>query len=304
MSLIKPLEITEKKQAAQRGNARQSQGPATPAGKAQSAAANLRHGFYSRSQSRAETMFALGEDPDDYLRLAESLQNDLEPHDGLEEQLVTQMVESLWNMERARRMRDGLALRRIRGQVMGEEISTGMVAQHAIENLEPFEQLQRALNRRRAAVTAEEIQAFAEARKGDSSEKTQEFLARLKSLQAPLDERQRRATVKELRSRLHDLMEAHQSAAWRLTRQANSVHSPENLAGMMAPEEPRQSLFLQRMEDSNLRRLWRLTNMLMRVRQGELTRRDVKNADRSHDVDENKGHDDIMSDEKADICGN
>jgi hypothetical protein len=129
MSLAKPLEIHEEKQAAQRAHGPQSQGPTTPAGNAQSAA-NLRHGLCSRSQSRAESMFALGEDPDDYVRLPESLQEDVEPHDGREEQLVTQMAESLWSMER---------VRRIRGHVMGEEMSTAMVASQAVKNLEPFE---------------------------------------------------------------------------------------------------------------------------------------------------------------------
>jgi hypothetical protein len=61
---------------------------------------------------------------------------------------------------------------------------------------------------------------------------------------------------------------------------------------------------LVRMEDSNLRRLWRLTNLFIRARQGGLTRRDVKNEGRSHDVIENKGQDDKMSHVKADIFGN
>ena len=55
------------------------------------------------------------------------------------------------------------------------------------------------------------------------------------------------------------------------------------------------------MEDSHLRRLWRLTNTLMKVRQGGLTPKDVKNEDRSGNVYENKGPDDKMPDEKSDI---
>jgi len=59
------------------------------------------------------------------------------------------------------------------------------------------------------------------------------------------------------------------------------------------------AMFMQRMEDSRLRQLWWLTNVLLKVRNGALTQRDVKNEDRPGDVYENKGEDDIMSD----CCG-
>jgi hypothetical protein len=51
-------------------------------------------------------------------------------------------------------------------------------------------------------------------------------------------------------------------------------------------------------EDSGLRQFWRLTNMLVKVRNGALTLRDVKNEDRSGYVHENTGNDDKMSSEK------
>ena len=53
---------------------------------------------------------------------------------------------------------------------------------------------------------------------------------------------------------------------------------------------------MQRMEDSNLGQLWRLTNVLFKVRNGALTRRDVKNEDRPDYVYENKGMNDTMTD--------
>jgi hypothetical protein len=52
------------------------------------------------------------------------------------------------------------------------------------------------------------------------------------------------------------------------------------------------------MEDSSLRHLWRLTNMLFRVRNGALAPRDVKNEDRPGYVYENKDDNDKMSIEK------
>jgi hypothetical protein len=50
------------------------------------------------------------------------------------------------------------------------------------------------------------------------------------------------------------------------------------------------------MEDSSLRPLWGLTNVLFKVRNGALTHRDVKNEGTSGDVYENKGVSDTMTD--------
>ncbi len=44
---------------------------------------------------------------------------------------------------------------------------------------------------------------------------------------------------------------------------------------LMATED-HKGVLLQRMEDSHLRRLWRLTNTLAKVRQGVLQKKDVK----------------------------
>ena len=53
---------------------------------------------------------------------------------------------------------------------------------------------------------------------------------------------------------------------------------------------------MQRMEDSSLRQLWRLTKTLIKVRNGALNHRDVKNEGTSGDVYENKGESDTMAD--------
>ena len=71
MSLIHQREMTEENLAAHRANGAQSQGAVTPEGKANSAAANLRHGFYCQAPNGALT--AWGEDPEDYAGLMSSL---------------------------------------------------------------------------------------------------------------------------------------------------------------------------------------------------------------------------------------
>ena len=73
------------------------------------------------------------------------------------------------------------------------------------------------------------------------------------------------------------------------------MQSPKNLAALMAPQD-QNALLMQRMEDSSLRQLWRLTNVLFRVRNGALAPRDVKNEGTSGDVYENKGASDTMTD--------
>jgi hypothetical protein len=63
----------------------------------------------------------------------------------------------------------------------------------------------------------------------------------------------------------------------------------------MAPSDE-NAMFLQRMKDSRLRQLWRLTNTLIKVRNGALTHKDVKNEGTSGDVYEKKGEGDKMDD--------
>ncbi len=48
------------------------------------------------------------------------------------------------------------------------------------------------------------------------------------------------------------------------------IQSPENIAALMAPRDE-NAVLMQRAEDSSLRQLWRLTNILMKVRKGALT---------------------------------
>jgi len=70
---------------------------------------------------------------------------------------------------------------------------------------------------------------------------------------------------------------------------------PENFAARMAPQDD-EALLMQRREDSSLRRLGRLTDMLCKLRNGALTQSDVKNEGTSGDVHESKGRSDIMPD--------
>jgi hypothetical protein len=68
-----------------------------------------------------------------------------------------------------------------------------------------------------------------------------------------------------------------------------------------ATPKDENALLMQRMEDFSLRQLWRLTNVLFKVRNGALIHKDVKNEDRPDYVYENKGADDTMPDNQRDF---
>ncbi|MFZ0964386.1 MAG: hypothetical protein WAO35_26265 [Terriglobia bacterium] len=252
------------------------------------------------NESRCGILLALGEEPQEYRGMMESLLADLQPRPGLERHLVEQMGETFWRMGRAQRMRDGLALKSVQKKAQGEEMVATMKAAKAVEALEPFARLKEALSPRGAGPTAAEIDAFVKTRKGDSSEAMQEFILLLKSLHEPREDQERKAIRRKARKQLGPLMEVHENVAWGFSQQLERVQSPENLAALMAPQD-QASVLLQRMEDSSLRRLWRLISALGKVRQGCSRKRMLKNHERTRNVYENKQNSDKMPGKKSDI---
>ncbi|HTS67796.1 MAG TPA: hypothetical protein VMO17_02335 [Terriglobia bacterium] len=271
MSLSQQLEMSQENAAgAADGRHTESAEAPLPA----STEAQMRRGFYTKS--RAEAMALMEEDVQEYLELKESLTRDIEPRPGYETQLVSQLNETLWEMRRSQGRREGLAVRRMQGSLLGENLLEGTHAVRAVDNLEPFERLQAALSRRGVVSNEEEIQAFANARQDDSSPMTQEFLSLLASLLKPMEDRERKAVLRRARKQLRELVEPVKSVAWVMTRRANRVDSPENLAALAAPEDETAEL-LRRVEESQLRQLWRLTNTLAKVREGALPKKDIWN---------------------------
>jgi hypothetical protein len=73
------------------------------------------------------------------------------------------------------------------------------------------------------------------------------------------------------------------------------------MAALRAPEESQQSPHLQRLDDSSLRRMWRLINAFGKVRQGILQKKMLEKYVRSRNVYENKGSTDKMPGKNSDI---
>ena len=73
---------------------------------------------------------------------------------------------------------------------------------------------------------------------------------------------------------------------------------PENHTTLMARNDE-SAMLMQRVEDSGLHQMWGLTYALIKVRNGALTHKDVKNEGTSGDVYENKGEGDKMDDNRS-----
>ena len=102
---------TPAKIAANQANGRLSRGPATAEGKERIRDANTRHGFYSRAPG--ESLRILGEDPEDFQRLLDSLTATWQPADKFQKRLVERLARAMLRMERGDRVQESMAVRHL-----------------------------------------------------------------------------------------------------------------------------------------------------------------------------------------------
>jgi len=276
--------MTAKNLAAKRSNGRKSRGAVTPAGKARSAAAQLLHGFYS--QRGDEALIALGEDPKELVGLLQSLMRDLEPRPGLQTELVLQMVRTLWRMRRADRMQDGLAAKRVQKGLQVEQL---IAAPRMLQNHEVYEGLcaiARRLHSSDSSPSPREIEALISALGATPPKNVQKLFPLLRSFgkaaEAPgpapengdgepapaaVEGEERASARQELEAALDEVLCRYYKVDEVLMKDYDHCSSPENIAALMAPHD-QNALLMQRMEDSNLRRLWRLMKMFSMTKRG------------------------------------
>ena len=92
---------TNAQMKANRNNAKKSTGPRTEEGKSRSAKNALKHGLLAR-----DTVLP-GEDPADFDRQLSSLEEDIQPANSLEFELVRQIADAQWRMRRLTRLETG-----------------------------------------------------------------------------------------------------------------------------------------------------------------------------------------------------
>ena len=312
MSLTKKPEMTPEKIAANQANAHHSHGPATPEGVERMRDANTIHGFYS--QAEGEALRALGEDPDDFKATLRDVTAEWQPATGFETRLVKRLARALWRCERDDRWQDSVAVRQLQNL-------DANVARHIREAEARFKLVQATLKGLMDALKKEdyftgfdEILAFADVFGEEPKGKDREIEKLLYRLmkpgtpvhgKAPADyegpeampdlpiaEGHHRPVVRrELRERLEAEMEARKIAHAQELKEFEYTSNRYYRATLLAPTHPQAQLML-RSEDSNFRKVERITNMLMKLRAKNPplgARAHTQNEGASHDVDENKG---------------
>jgi hypothetical protein len=94
MSLRKTPQVTPEVAAANRGNAQNSTGPRTPAGKDHSRLNALKHGLYTAAQNEPAVMSALGEDPAQFEAERQALLESYGPGDELWYHQITETTKT------------------------------------------------------------------------------------------------------------------------------------------------------------------------------------------------------------------
>jgi hypothetical protein len=279
MSLTPKRKMTEKSLAAHRRNGPKSRGAVTPEGKARAGRANLRHGFYSRAQD--EVLIALGEDPAEHRRMMKSLETNLP--EAMEAEVVGRIGRTFWRMRRAERIQDGLALKRVR---KGMEMEQLMNAPQMLDTHKTYDRLcalARRINNPHPAPSPQEIEGLIDAFGDDPPAEIQKIFPLYRAYweaawKAPTPSgdgepspipsaagAERDAARKRLDDLLDPLARSYFKADEYSTNKFYELESPENIAALMAPRDE-NAMLMQRMEDSSLRQLWRLTNILLKVR--------------------------------------
>jgi hypothetical protein len=286
MSLIHKQKMTQKGLAAKRRNGRAGHGPVTPAGKARANAARLLHGFYSTRQD--EIMTALGEDPREFEDLLKSLLESFQPRPGLETQLVLRMARVLWRQRRADRVQDAVALKNIRSRTRVEEFGVGPRLLEIDGIYQKLLAFGAALGNEDPTPAPQELEASLAEFKNAGSESLQDLIGATQTYLAVLRKGSPQlsgvngsagstSTEGELAEARENLEAAYVGASCHfrqtldlLLAESDRIASPENAAALMAPSESPNELFMQRMEDSCARQLWRLTRLLITLQHSGL----------------------------------
>ncbi len=281
MSLVKRTS-TPVKIAANQANGRLSFGPATAEGIERIREANTRHGFYSRCPG--EALRVLGEDPEEFARLHESLAETWQPANEFERRLVERLARALLRMERGDRAQEGMAVEQLerldrRVDRMAREAKARYEAKLAALNA-----LMDAAGKASFFAGWPELRTFGAVFGTEPKGRGEEIMILLHRLLkpppadgatladntapepmlgVPVAEGSERYRERErLLAYLREEVDAVKAEQVREGEELLATTSAYFRDAMMAPVEPGAALML-RMEDSSFRQVVRLTNLLM-----------------------------------------
>jgi hypothetical protein len=283
--LVNSPTLTPEKLAANQANGRQSHGPAhgpaTQEGIERIRTANTRHGFYSKAPG--SEMHLLGEDPEQYERLYESLVADWEPENEYQTSLVRRMARLMWRLERFDRIEESLMVYQL--QALDHDVARDLRELTALhERVVPrLKALMQALDANKFQANGDIIEGlrgiYGELPTGPGFQilsRTWRLLpagtvfpgdaaAQAATLGLTIAEGSERDVVRaELRIALRDEIKARE-AAFELRRAELTEMTAAFRDTIMIPKHPKMAFLLQS-KDSDLRQLRFVTEMLMRTK--------------------------------------
>jgi hypothetical protein len=285
--------MTEKKIASSRANGRRSRGARTSEGKARAAAANLRHGFYSQAQS--EILAALGEEPERFEYLVDSLTEIWQPANQMEMRLVMRLARALWRMERADRIQESLTVEQLH-RSMPKPTPVQIIDRILKDKADKLLTLATEVCQPGHFTRPEDFELFDELfgddpqKPGSDENSIVFFMQRLEEPGTedawpaidgsdpkaegtlPRDEDLRKEDRQNLRMLLLKQLAQMQTQPLDVDGESESpVQSRHCWDSLMAPQDRTGPIMLmQRWEDSNMRQVVRVTEMLTKMKNGKL----------------------------------
>jgi hypothetical protein len=212
-------------------------------------------------------------------------------------------------MERFDRIQESLAVKHLERALEGKKRLEAITCMPLIEKMERLKALFAATCMdREGSVGPQEMKVFEKTCRDVPEQKAKEILLLLLRLRKPgpaedLDSEagllakageipvaegeERAATREELVRLLAPEIERLERRILRPDEDPDEARARFDRDEILAGGQP-QAALMTRGEESSLRQVWRTTNLLMRIKQGARTQRDVKNEDRSHDLIEKK----------------
>ena len=311
MSLTKRPTMTPEKIAANQANAHLSNGPATPEGRERIRAAHLKHGFYSLAAD--EALLALGEDPDDLQALVQGAIDHWRPADDFEARLVKRLARALWRLDRDDRWHDSVAVRQIRRFAYNNGGLIRETEVHCKKKQAALKRLLEAAKKEDFATQLSDFSDFGEVFGEDTSDVPWAIYVLLHRLlkpgtpvegavpegykgpeampNVPIAEDHHRIPIRrELRERLEAAIEALKAERDRRIEELQREGSDPFLRDVLCAPNHAQASLVQRSEDSNFRKVEKLTTLLLKLRKGRTTQNAyIQDEGISRDVDETKG---------------